>query len=230
MLRHLNSNADSLELEPPSLLFYRRFLPASISNHLYLGTTMDLSNSKFLVGSNQCSTFFPKAHNFQVKDSYFVNGDQTIHYGPRVVYTVKGPIGQLQDYYFVASQQEGSPGERVDIVRRFDRKEDRDAFESLLQKTGFVPFSMQPLWRLSVYGAPCLTVSSALYTLQEMMDGEFPSFAVQDNVYLKITVRWAVHFFSKIPLVIQESGRVRGSGRDWENTRILGCLIWMGIL
>ncbi|KIK49968.1 hypothetical protein GYMLUDRAFT_51431 [Collybiopsis luxurians FD-317 M1] len=191
---------------------------------------MDPSNSESLPGSKQRSTFFSKARNFQVKDSNFVKGDQTIHYGPRVGYTIEGPIGQLRDYFFVASHQEGSPGKRVDIMRKFNREEDRDAFESLLKKTGFAPFSIQPIWSISVHGAPCLTVSSVLYTLQEMMGGHFPSLVLQDNVYLKIIVRWALHFFSKIALVIQESGRVRGSGRDWENTRILGCLIWMGIL
>ncbi|KIK50977.1 hypothetical protein GYMLUDRAFT_410396 [Collybiopsis luxurians FD-317 M1] len=103
----------------------------------------------------------------------------------QVAYTVLGPIGQLRDYFFVASQQEGSPGERVDIMRRFDQKEDRDAFESLLQKTGFAPFSIQPIWSISVHGAPCLAVSSApVYTLQEMMGGQFPSLAVQDNVII----------------------------------------------
>ncbi|KIK52139.1 hypothetical protein GYMLUDRAFT_50091, partial [Collybiopsis luxurians FD-317 M1] len=151
---------------------------------------MNPLNSKSLRGSDQHSSFFQEAHSFQLIGPSFVNGDQTVYYGPRdyqVGYSIEGRIPQLRDYFFVASQQEGSPDKRVDIMRRFYREEDRDAFASRLQKTAFAPFSMQPLWRLSVHGAPCLTVSSApVYTLKEMMDGQFPMLWEQENVYLKI--------------------------------------------
>ena len=41
----------------------------------------------------------------------------------------------LEDYFIVASYQEGSPTGRSDIVRKFDREEDRDAFEFQLERS-----------------------------------------------------------------------------------------------
>ncbi|KIK66572.1 hypothetical protein GYMLUDRAFT_906735 [Collybiopsis luxurians FD-317 M1] len=103
----------------------------------------------------------------------------------QVHYYIKGPlrrdISQLGDYYVVGSCQEGMPGERVDIVRRFDREEDRDTFKYRLQRSSWAPFSMQPLWKLNINDSPCLAVLSApVYTLQEMVEGKFPSGAVQE--------------------------------------------------
>lgn len=42
-------------------------------------------------------------------------------------------IREMETYYVVGSRQEGTPGERVDIVRKFNQEKDRDAFESCLK-------------------------------------------------------------------------------------------------
>ncbi|KIK55063.1 hypothetical protein GYMLUDRAFT_880532 [Collybiopsis luxurians FD-317 M1] len=117
----------------------------------------------------------------------------TLFIAVQVVYTIKGHLRgnilQLEDYFSVGSCQEGTIGERVDIVRRFDREEDLETFENRLRRSSWAPFSMQPLWRLNISGFPCLAVSSApVYTLQEMFEGELPSKAVQENLYIKLTV------------------------------------------
>ncbi|KAE9390696.1 hypothetical protein BT96DRAFT_945920 [Gymnopus androsaceus JB14] len=65
------------------------------------------------------------------------------------------------DYYIVGCIKPGSPGETSHIVRRFKWEEDRDHFESMLNKFGWSPFTSKPLWKLTVNGDPCLAVSSA---------------------------------------------------------------------
>ncbi|KIK64862.1 hypothetical protein GYMLUDRAFT_39820 [Collybiopsis luxurians FD-317 M1] len=120
-----------------------------------------------------------------------------------VLYITKGPLSdsalELPDFYIVGSVQLGAREETVDLVRRFDRKEDRDTFEECLHRSSSAPFSMQPLRRLNINGAPCLAVSSTpVYTLQEMVPpgsyvlsasvmGPFElSASVKGNMFLKI--------------------------------------------
>ncbi|KIK55071.1 hypothetical protein GYMLUDRAFT_48025 [Collybiopsis luxurians FD-317 M1] len=149
-----------------------------------------INNTSFTsVARGPNTSYFQNAHDFQIVDSTFTN----IQYSPRVGYIVKGPLRrgilQLGNYFIVGSCQEGMPGERVDIVRRFDCEEDRDTFEGRLKRSRWAgQLSMQPLWKINIGGHPCLVVSSApaVYTLQEMLGGKFPSDEVQENMYIKL--------------------------------------------
>ncbi|KIK62604.1 hypothetical protein GYMLUDRAFT_42063 [Collybiopsis luxurians FD-317 M1] len=121
-----------------------------------------------MFGTGTNPGIFPNARNFQMINPVFenVNGNQNIHYyGPSVHYYVKGPLRRfvqdLRDYFIVCACQEGSAQERVVVVRKFDQEEDRDLFESCLQKSSWNPFSIQPLWKVNIHGRPCLAVSSA---------------------------------------------------------------------
>ncbi|KAE9383939.1 hypothetical protein BT96DRAFT_929534 [Gymnopus androsaceus JB14] len=91
------------------------------------------------------------------------------------------------NYYIVGCMKPGSSGETSHIVRRFTREEDRDRFESLLNKFGWSSFTSKPLWKLTMYGDPCLAVSSAaVYTLQEVMP--YQSYEQRLRMFLKLSV------------------------------------------
>ncbi|KAE9390698.1 hypothetical protein BT96DRAFT_945923 [Gymnopus androsaceus JB14] len=106
--------------------------------------------------------FFLGAHDFEMFGCTFQVASGDIYDHTPIAYYCKWRLSSAPpDYYIVGCQKLGSPGETSHIVRRFKREEDRDHFESMLNKFGWSSFTSKPLWKLTVNGDPCLAVSSA---------------------------------------------------------------------
>ncbi|THU84138.1 hypothetical protein K435DRAFT_806968 [Dendrothele bispora CBS 962.96] len=82
------------------------------------------------------------------------------------------PFDQSMDGYYTAVLYNRGFNSLPVVIRRFNRREDRDCFVTLLDRYGWTPLVMKKFWALTINGDPCLVVdSAAVYTWQEAVQG-----------------------------------------------------------
>ncbi|THU88876.1 hypothetical protein K435DRAFT_803189 [Dendrothele bispora CBS 962.96] len=97
------------------------------------------------------------------------------------------PFDRSREGYYTAVLYNRALNSLPVVIRRFNRKEDRDRLMILLERFGWTPFVMKKFWALTINGDPCLVVDSApVYTWQEAVQGNL----IEDTQYLQTYHAW----------------------------------------
>ncbi|THU96964.1 hypothetical protein K435DRAFT_796897 [Dendrothele bispora CBS 962.96] len=128
-------------------------------------------------------SYFYGAHQLTFSDSTVNNINGNVHNISTIVsehkefFTVSNlqhlrPFDQSMDGYYTAVLYNRALNSLPVVIRRFNRKEDRDRFMTLLDRYGWTPLVMKKFWTLTINGDPCLVVdSAAVYTWEEAVQG-----------------------------------------------------------